>query len=136
VCNEALRLNPVVNWVDRLVVQPFQLLEWTIPPGALVAPCILLVHRRPDVYPEPRVFRPERFLERRFAPHEFLPFGGGARRCIGQAFALFAMKIVLEMLVGRANLALDEPSGVKPQRRGPSVGPGGELRMRLVGWRR
>jgi len=46
------------------------------------------------------------------------------------------MKIVLEMLVGRTDLALDEPSDVKPQRRGPSVGTGGELRMRLVGWRR
>jgi cytochrome P450 len=104
VCSEALRLNPVVNWVDRFVVQPFQLLEWSIPPDAMVAPCILLVHRRVELYPEPYTFRPERFLERKYAPYEFLPFGGGARKCIGQAFALFAMKIVLTEIGGRADL--------------------------------
>ena len=136
VCSEALRLNPVVNWMDRIVVQPFQLLEWWIPTGAIVAPCILLVHRRPDLYPEPLVFRPERFIERKFAPYEFLPFGGGARRCIGQALALLMMQQVLSVLIGSAQLAMEESNDVTPARRGASVGPSGELRMRLVGWRR
>ena len=88
----------------------------------LVAPCILLTSTT-DLYLQTACVSsgaagtPVRAVQ-------FLP-GGGTRRCIGQAFALFTMRIALGMLVGRAELALEEPSGVKPKRRGPSVGPGG-----------
>ena len=58
-----------------------------LPVGTVIAPCIYLVHRRPDVYPDPYAFRPERFLERPPETYTWLPFGGGVRRCIGARFA-------------------------------------------------
>ena len=71
-----------------------------LPRGTLVAPSIYLVHRRPDVYPDPARFRPERFLaadgERpQGGTYTWIPFGGGVRRCIGAAFALMELRVVL-----------------------------------------
>src|SRR6185295_265908 len=80
VCHETLRLYPVVGEVVRLLRAPLALGVWTIPAGIPVAAGIALIHARADLYPEPAAFRPERFLDRKFAPHEYLPFGGGARR--------------------------------------------------------
>ena len=73
-----------------------------LPAGVTVAPCIYLLHRRRDVYPEPLRFRPERFLERPAGTYTWIPFGGGVRRCLGASFALFEMRIVLQELVRRA----------------------------------
>jgi len=67
----------------------------SLEPGTVVVGCIYLAHHRTDVYPDPDEFRPERFLERRYSPFEYLPFGGGVRRCIGMAFAQFEMKLVI-----------------------------------------
>ena len=69
------------------------------PKGTLVAPSIYLTHRNPRVWGDPDVFRPERFLERRVGPYEFLPFGGGARRCIGMAFAMMEIKVALATIL-------------------------------------
>jgi cytochrome P450 len=69
-----------------------------------VAPSIYLVHRRPDIYPEPERFRPERFIERPAGTYTWIPFGGGVRRCLGGAFAEFEMSVVLRELVARRRL--------------------------------
>ena len=73
-----------------------------LPAGVNVAPCIYLVHRRADVYAEPRAFRPERFLEKPPGTYTWIPFGGGVRRCLGASFAQFEMKVVLRELRGPA----------------------------------
>ena len=78
------------------------------PPGATVTPCIHLIHRRPDIYPEPRRFRPERFLEQPAGTYTWIPFGGGVRRCLGATFALFEMRQVLSSIVS--------PRGAAPRR--------------------
>ena len=90
---------------------------------------ILQVHRRPDLYPEPERFRPERFLERSFTPFEYLPFGGGARRCIGAAFALYEMKLVLATILRKYDLrsASDAPVGMAV--RNTTVGKKGEVEL-------
>jgi cytochrome P450 len=75
-----------------------------LPAGILVAPSIYLLHRRPDVYPEPERFRPERFLEAPPGTYTWIPFGGGVRRCLGGAFAEYEMKAVLRELVARRRL--------------------------------
>ena len=69
-----------------------------------MAPCIHLIHRRPDIYPEPRRFRPERFLEQPAGTYTWIPFGGGVRRCLGATFALFEMRQVLASIVSRVEL--------------------------------
>jgi cytochrome P450 len=103
----------------------------TIPPGITVAPCIYLAHHREAAYPDPDVFRPERFLERVTSPHEYLPFGGGARRCIGLGLALHEMKIVLGTLLSTFQLELVDPDGVEPVRRSVTVAPSGGPLMRV-----
>ena len=77
---------------------------YALPAGVMVVPCIYLAQRDPAMYPEPEHFRPERFLGTRPGPHAYLPFGGGARRCIGMAFAQHEMKIVLAAILRRTEL--------------------------------
>ena len=98
------KAETVVPFVTRLVKKPFRAGGDDYPPGVHLCPCIHLVHRDPDLYPVAGNFRPERFLERKFGPHEWLPFGGGDRLCTGMAFAMTQMKTVLATLVAGPEL--------------------------------
>jgi cytochrome P450 len=106
---ETLRMRPVVPMATRLVMQPFALGEYLIPAGARVSPNAFLIHYRPDLYPEPTTFRPERFLERQPGTYTWIPFGGGVRRCIGGSFALMEIRIVLSALLSRMTLRALNP---------------------------
>jgi cytochrome P450 len=103
---EALRLQPVVPMVGRVLQKATRLGRWDLPAGSLAAAAIYLVHQNESLYPEPRRFAPERFLTFKPAAWEFLPFGGGLRRCIGAAFALFEMKMVLAAFLSRVDAVL------------------------------
>ena len=131
VCNEVLRLHPIVPDVPRMLARPFELAGYSLAPPYGVAAATTLVHRREELYPEPDRFRPERFLERRFSPFEFLPFGGGHRRCIGAAFATYELKIVLATFLRHARLELAEAGEVAPARRNVVIGPATGVRMTL-----
>src|SRR5436190_15095006 len=109
VAHEALRLRPVLPLVVRKLTEPLELHGYELPAGATVAPCIYLVHRRPDVYPDPHAFRPERFLDDPPGTYTWIPFGGGVRRCIGASFAMFEMRTVLQTLVSHVRLEAPEP---------------------------
>jgi unspecific monooxygenase len=98
-------------------------MDYQFEADTLVAPCIYLTHHREDIYPEPKQFKPERFLARQFSPYEYLPFGGGTRRCIGMAFALFEMKLVLATVLSYYELAIADRRPVKPVRRGVTLAP-------------
>jgi cytochrome P450 len=86
---------------------------WNIPAGADVTPAIWLAHTRPQEYPDPYAFRPERFLERPPATYTWIPFGGGVRRCLGAAFAEMEMRVVLGEILERFDL---RPAGGSPER--------------------
>ena len=134
VCCETLRIYPVLFFTfPRLLQAPMQLMGYNIPKGMILAPCIYLVHHRPDIYPEPKRFKPERFLERQFSPYEYLPFGGGNRRCIGTAFAMFEMKLVLAKVLSRYSLELVENRPVMPVRRGVTMAPAGGVPLVVKG---
>lgn len=134
VCSETLRIYPVAFIAQLRIAQtPVEVNGYPFQPEALLIPCIYLVHHRSDLYPEPKQFRPERFLERQFSPYEFLPFGGSNRRCIGAAFALFEMKLVLVTILRQYQLKLAETSPVLPVRRGVTIAPQGGIRMILTG---
>ena len=134
VCCETLRIYPMLFFTfPRLLQAPMQLMGYNIPKGMILSLCIYLVHHRPDIYPEPKRFKPERFLERQFSPYEFLPFGGGNRRCIGMAFAMFEMKLVVAKVLSRYSLELAENSPVLPVRRGLTMAPAGGVPLVVKG---
>jgi cytochrome P450 len=122
---ETLRLCPAVPLVMRRLLQPMQLGRYTIPADTIVAPCVHLMHRRPDVYPDPLQFRPERFLEADAGTYTWIPFGGGVRRCVAWYFAQLEMKRVIEVVLRRLDLraACDRAEG--PMRSSVSFAPDG-----------
>jgi len=124
VCCETLRIYPVgMLTFSRVTKSRVELMAFSLEPGTIVVGCIYLAHHRKDVYPDPDEFRPERFLERRYSPFEYLPFGGGVRRCIGMAFAQFEMKLVISAILSGFELALADSRSVRPVRRGLTSGP-------------
>ncbi len=115
VVKETLRVRPVISGVGRVVrEEPFEVGGYLIPPGIEINPSIAAIHRRADRYPDPRAFRPERFLGAE-APdtYTWLPFGGGTRRCLGASFATFEMRVVISRVLERARLA---PVGRRPEK--------------------
>jgi len=114
VIKETLRLRPVVPGVVRRLQAPMQFGPWELPAGANIAPSIYLLHRRPDLYPEPDAFRPERFLgDDAPGTYEWIPFGGGVRRCLGASFALFEMRTVLTAVLEQVKVEADR--GLRPE---------------------
>jgi unspecific monooxygenase len=129
VCKEVLRIAPVIPVVARQVQRPFEVAGIHVPPGVTVSPCIYLAHHREQAFPEPDAFRPERFLEGTPSPYEYLPFGGGARRCIGLGLAAFEVKVVLGTILSRFELELADAMPLRPVRRSVTVAPFGGVRM-------
>jgi unspecific monooxygenase len=130
---ESMRLRTVLPFVVRKTKAPFTAGGREYPAGVLLCPCNHLVHHRADLYPEPEKFRPQRFLERRYAGHEWFPFGGGNRVCLGMAFALYEMKVVLSTLFTRVRLERPPGSRSSPIRQGISLGPDDGARMVVTG---
>jgi cytochrome P450 family 110 len=132
VCQESLRLYPVaLASFGRMLRVPLQIGDYEFAAGMVVTPCVYLVHHRPELYPDSKRFRPERFLERSFSLFEFLPFGGGSRRCIGASLAVLEMQLVLATILSRYELALVGKGPVRPQRRGIGIEPATTLKIVL-----
>ena len=93
------------------------------------------VHHDPEVYAQPEVFRPERFLESPPDGYSFLPFGGGAHRCLGAALALLEIKIVLGEILARFELAPVANALARSVPRGVTLAPRGGARVRVLGGR-
>jgi cytochrome P450 len=129
---EVLRLRPVVPLVGRVLQKPFTLSGCDLPAGTSVAACIYLAQRNPEVYPEPEAFRPERFLGVQPDPVTWLPFGGGIRRCVGAAFALYEMKVVLGTILANCDLELADPRPARTMRRAITFWPAGGTRVKLL----
>lgn len=133
VCSETLRIYPIAPITSpRTTKMSLPLMGYNLPVGTTVAPCIYLTHRRPELYPNPQAFQPERFLDRQFSPYEYLPFGGSNRRCLGMTFALFEMKLVLSTLLTRYQFRLEQSQPLKPVRRGVTLAPPSHFKMILT----
>ena len=132
VCNETLRIHPVgMLTFPRKVKTPISVCGYQLEPGTVIMGSIYLTHQREDIYPQPEQFNPERFLERQFSPYEFLPFGGGARRCIGLAFAQMEMKLILAKVLKTWSMKLIDTHEIKPQRRGLVTGPNRPINLEI-----
>ncbi len=126
---EALRLHPIAPGFLRRVVRPLRFRGYELPAGVSVVASMQLVHRDPTVWSEPERFVPERFLTHRPEHYEYFPFGGGIRTCIGMAFGLFEMKIVLATILRRVRLELEQAPAV-PQLHGVLWGPSNAMLAR------
>jgi cytochrome P450 family 110 len=135
VCHETLRMFPSVVDVGRVLREPMTLGKYRIARGETIVPSPLLLHRRSDLYPEPERFHPERFLGKKFSPFEFISFGGGARRCLGAAFAIFEMKVIVGTMLREGRFWSQTVEPLAHIRRGITLGPKGSVPMVFVGRR-
>jgi cytochrome P450 len=116
---EVLRTRPVLSITARKTLQPYELRQYTLPPGVYVAACLYLAHRRAGTD-----FDPTRFLDDQAPdPYTFIPFGGGTRRCLGAAFAALEMREVLRAVSQRFTLAPDRKAGERMRRRSVTLAP-------------
>ncbi len=125
ICNEALRLNPIVADFIRVVHKPIELVELTLPANSNLAILTCIVHDDEEIYSDAKLFDPDRWSRNSFKPYEFLAFGGGVRRCIGATMALMEMKIALITWLRRFHFELppDAPSVEPVHRRNLTMAP-------------
>ena len=134
VCQETLRIYPIAILTSkRLVQEATTIANFELEPDLRIMGCIYLLHQREDLYPNPKKFKPERFIERQFSPYEYMPFGGGHRRCIGAALAELEIKLVVAEILKHYQLQLVESRPLKPQRRGVLLAPTGGVKMMVTG---
>jgi cytochrome P450 len=127
-CQEALRRSPPATVAGhRLVPEDRDLADGKLRAGTRLTPCIRLVHRDPDLYPDPDRYDPHRFLSRTRGPHEYLPFGGGTRRCLGAELAMLELRMTVAAVLRRYDLRCVNPEAGVPHSRGPAMGPRPEL---------
>jgi len=112
VIRETLRLRPVFRYTSRRLKEPLVLGAYTIPSGLAVGANVYLAHMRAVDHDEPARFRPERFLDAARPGGAWVPFGGGARRCLGASFVVYEMGIVLRTVLDLARL---RPASAHPE---------------------
>jgi cytochrome P450 len=134
--NEGMRNRPVVPMIVRMVKRRWQLGDCVVPAGTPVAVSIAALHHREDVYPDPLVFRPERFVGRRPATYTWIPFGGGIRRCLGATLAMAEQHVVLRAIARRTDLAAPDPAPEHARQRNVTMIPDRGGRVLVVSKRR
>ncbi len=130
VCDEILRLHTTHTEVARMCQVPLYLSGYAVPKGASVGVGICAIHQDPAIYPEPDKFQPERFLDKTFGPFEYLPYGGGHRRCIGASLAAFEIRIALAEIVSRWEL--ESLNMERDARKNIVMGPKWGVPMRVI----
>jgi cytochrome P450 len=127
-------VRPVIPFVVRQVKRRWRLGEYVVPARTPVAISIAALHHRPDVYPQPHAFRPERFLHSRPGTYTWIPFGGGIRRCLGATLAMAEQRAVVRQLAARADLEAVEARAERPRQRNVTTIPahGGRVRVARV----
>jgi cytochrome P450 family 135 len=120
---ESLRLRPVVPFSSRRIASELRVEGFLLPPGTDVHPATWLTHTRPDLYPQPFAFRPERFLEKAPTTYGWIPFGGGVHRCLGAAFAEMEMRVVVRSVLRARTLTAASAHPERPVWRGAAVSP-------------
>lgn len=132
VCQESLRIYPILVEVLRQLAVPWEWCGYRLPAGYCVGAAIWTAHRREETFPDPEKFRPERFLERKFSPFEFIPFGGGHRRCIGASFALTEMRLALRTLLQSGRWRLREATTPPVTRRALFMVPARRIELTVA----
>ena len=111
VVQEGQRTRPVLTFAMRTLKAPMEVGGHDVPAGATLGTSVLLLHSRPDLFPDPYAFRPERFVGAKPETYSWIPFGGGVRRCLGASFAQFEMRQVLDARCSRGASCAPPTSG-------------------------
>jgi cytochrome P450 len=135
VVREAMRLCPPVAVVARRLLAPLELGGYTVPAGVTVAPCVYLMHRRAEVYPNPRAFVPERFVGKAAGTYTWIPFGGGSRRCLAASFATMEMKRVVRTVLSEVELRPERAGSERVTRSSIAFAPDGRALAVMTGRR-
>ena len=129
VCNETLRLHTLLPEIARVLTSPLQLFGYRIPAGNSVAISVMAIHHDPELYPEPDEFLPDRFMQKTYSPFEFLPFGGGHRRCLGAGLSDYEMRIALAEIIMHWDF---ESAAIEREiRHDIAMGPRNGVRLRI-----
>ena len=115
----------------RQMLEPFPIGDWVLGPEVLILVDAQGVHGDPQLYPQPQEFRPERFLDASHDGYAYIPFGGGAHRCLGAALATLELELFIETLVDHTEPVPAGPPA-RPVRRGVTLAPGNQGRMRVT----
>ncbi len=134
VCKETVRLHVILSECARIAIEPMQVLGHYIAANQAMIISITGIHHDPNLYPEPNLFRPERFLEREYDIFEFLPFGGGHRRCLGAGLAEYSMRIALAEIAMRWDF--ESAGDDRDVRLNVACGPQKGIPIRIVGKRK
>ena len=132
-CDEALRMHPIVPIFRRRVTRDARIGGHDLRAGTLLSPAVLLTHYDPAVFAEPDEFRPERFVGRRYSPSEFMPFGGGSRRCLGAAFANFELQVALGTWLTHHRCEAASSAPLRLVMNGVTTRPSGRVQLRYRG---
>jgi cytochrome P450 len=131
VLQESMRSRPVIPMIGRRVTVPWQLGDLGVPAGSPITASILLLHHREDLYPQPFDFLPERWAAGKPGTYEWIPFGGGTRRCLGAALAMAEMRVVLERMVAQLDVAADDPLPERAVHRNVTMIPSRGARVQI-----
>ncbi len=132
IISETLRIYPIAaSTFPRIFNQEINIMGYDLTPKTWLIVSIYALHHREDLYPNPKQFDPQRFLDRTYSSYEYIPFGGGNRRCIGSALALLEMKLVTATILSEFKLELVKNSPMKPVRRGLTIAPPASFKMRV-----
>ncbi len=133
VCQETMRLHPIaLICTPRMTKETVEISGVEYATGTVLVPCIYLAHHRSETYIEPEKFNPDRFLEQKYSATEYLPFGGGYRGCVGSAFSMYELKLVLAAILSQFELELASKRPVLPVRRGITIVPSSGVPMKVV----
>lgn len=119
IIKETMRMYPVAYLISRQSAQAVELDGFALPKGSIILVNVLGMHYDPRYFPDPDVFNPDRFSaenEKSIPRYAYIPFGGGPRVCIGNAFAMMEMQIMLAVLAQRFDLQLTPGFAVEPDR--------------------
>src|ERR1700736_4469691 len=129
---EIQRTRPVVDTTFRQVNAPtLQIGPWTLPQGLTIVASIGLLHADEAVFPEAGRFYPDRFITQPPDPAQWIPFGGGVRRCIGAAFATMEIRVVLRTLLRDYVISPSSARDERWQSRGVAIAPSRGARARI-----
>jgi len=135
--HEVLRVRPVIDVTFRQVkAATIQVAGWTLPQGQTIVASIGLLHDDETVYPNASRFDPDRFMSTPPDPAQWMPYGGGVRRCIGAAFATMEIRVALRTLLRDYAITPSNARDEARHSRGVTIAParGARARIRPRAW--